>query len=236
MNANAHPFYVHCIAQRSRNKLPGFIINLNPENPDSKEKTMPYIKTIPNIEADGQLAELYQRITKTVGYLPNHAKIFSLRPKVYEAWLNLQDAIRANMRLRRYELVTFATSQELGCSYCMLAHGTILHKNFFSVDEMLSIVKDFRNAGLTAEEVTLMAFAKKIIKKAGDVTEEDVQELRGFGLSDEEILDIVLVTDMRAFFSKTIDTLGADPDDVYKELDPKLIEAFAIGRPFPPTG
>ena len=100
---------------------------------------MPYIKTIPEDQSDGLLTNLYQRITKTAGYLPNHAKIFSLHPKVYEAWLNLQDAIRSNMRLRRYELVTFAASQELGCSYCMLAHGTILHKNFFSVDEMLRI-------------------------------------------------------------------------------------------------
>ena len=138
------------------------------------------------------------------------------------------------MRLRRYELVTFAASQELGCSYCMLAHGTILHKNFFSVDEMLSIVKDYRNAGLTTEEVALMALAKKIIRKAGDVNAVDIQELREFGLSDEEILDVVLVIDMRAFFSKTIDALGADPDDVYKDLDPRLIEALAIGRPFPP--
>ena len=195
---------------------------------------MPYIKTIPEDQSDGLLTNLYQRITKTPGYLPNHAKIFSLRPKVYEAWLNLQDASRSNMRLRRYELVTFAASQELGCSYCMLAHGTILHKNFFSVDEMLSIVKDYRNAGLTTEEVALMALAKKIIRKAGDVNEVDIQELREFGLSDEEILDVVLVIDMRAFFSKTIDALGADPDDVYKDLDPRLIEALAIGRPFPP--
>ncbi len=195
---------------------------------------MPYIKTIPEDQSDGLLTDLYQRITKTAGYLPNHAKIFSLRPKVYEAWLNLQDAIRSNMRLRRYELVTFAASQELGCSYCMLAHGTILHKNFFSVDEMLSIVDDYRNAGLTTEEVALMALAKKIIRKAGDVNEVDIQELREFGLSDEEILDVVLVIDMRAFFSKTIDALGADPDDVYKDLDPRLIEALAIGRPFPP--
>lgn len=195
---------------------------------------MPYIKTIPEDQSDGLLTDLYQRITKTAGYLPNHAKIFSLRPKVYEAWLNLQDAIRSNMRLRRYELVTFAASQELGCSYCMLAHGTILHKNFFSVDEMLSIVDDYRNAGLTTEEVALMALAKKIIRKAGDVNEDDIQELREFGLSDEEILDVVLVIDMRAFFSKTIDALGADPDDVYKDLDPRLIEALAIGRPFPP--
>jgi len=195
---------------------------------------MPYIKTSPEDQSDGLLTNLYQRITKTAGYLPNHAKIFSLRPKVYEAWLNLQDAIRSNMRLRRYELVTFAASQELGCSYCMLAHGTILHKNFFSVDEMLSIVDDYRNAGLTTEEVALMALAKKIIRKAGDVNEDDIQELREFGLSDEEILDVVLVIDMRAFFSKTIDALGADPDDVYKDLDPRLIEALAIGRPFPP--
>ncbi len=196
---------------------------------------MPYIRTIPDDEADGLLAELYQRISKTAGYLPNHAKIFSLRPKVYEAWLNLQDAIRANLRLRRYELVTFAASQELGCSYCMLAHGTILHKNFFSVDEMLAIVKDFHNAGLTAEEVALMALAKRIIRKAGDVTEDDIQELRGFGLSDERDSGCsarhrhasLLQHDNRR-------TWGGPQTTATKTSTPSLIEALAIGRPFPP--
>ena len=115
----------------------------------------------------------------------------------------------------------------------MLAHGALLRKNFFSVDELTAIVKDFRNAGLTNEEVALMSFAQKITTQPQKIGEADMDELRGFGLSDQEILDVVLACTARNFFSKTLDALGAVPDDVYKEFEPELLEVLAAGRPFP---
>ena len=115
----------------------------------------------------------------------------------------------------------------------MLAHGALLRKNFFSVDELTAIVKDFRNAGLSNEEVALMSFAQKITTQPQKIGEADMDELRGFGLSDQEILDVVLACTARNFFSKTLDALGAVPDDVYKEFEPELLEVLAAGRPFP---
>jgi alkylhydroperoxidase family enzyme len=115
----------------------------------------------------------------------------------------------------------------------MLAHGALLRKNFFSADELAAIVKDFRNAGLTPEEVAIMSFAQKITAQANQVSEQDLDELRGYDLSDEEILDVVLACTARNFFSKTLDALGAVPDDVYKEFEPELLQLLASGRPFP---
>ena len=139
------------------------------------------------------------------------------------------------MRLRRYELVTFAAATALQCTYCSIAHGDVLFKNFFSSDQIQAIVKDFRNAGLSAEEIALMAFAQKVIKHASKVTQEDMDELRGFGLSDKEILDVVLVATARSFFSKTLDALGMEPDDAYLHLEPALLQALATGRSLPKT-
>jgi uncharacterized peroxidase-related enzyme len=115
----------------------------------------------------------------------------------------------------------------------MLAHGALLRKNFFTAAELAAIVKDFRNAGLAPEEVAIMSFAQKVTSQANQVSEGDMEELRGYGLSDEEILDVVLATTTRNFFSKTIDSLGAKPDEAYLELEPELIKALTIGRPFP---
>lgn len=114
-----------------------------------------------------------------------------------------------------------------------MAHGALLRKNFFSADEIIAIVNDFRNAGLTEEEVEIMSFAQKISSEARQVEEKDVDGLRQRGLTDEEILDVVLACTARNFFSKTLDALGAVPDEAYKELEPELIKALAIGRPFP---
>jgi len=114
----------------------------------------------------------------------------------------------------------------------MLAHGALLRKNFFSADELAAIVKDFRNAGLPDEEVAVMTFTQKTIIKPAELSEKDYDELRGYGLSEEEILDVVLACTARSFFSKTLDALGAVPDEAYLEFKPELLKVLAIGRPF----
>jgi alkylhydroperoxidase family enzyme len=115
----------------------------------------------------------------------------------------------------------------------MLAHGALLRKNFFSAAELIAIVADFRNASLPAEEVALMSFAQKVILQAQQMSDADMNELRGFGFSDVEILNVILASAARGFFSKTLDSVGAVPDEVYKELEPELRQVLALGRPFP---
>jgi alkylhydroperoxidase family enzyme len=97
----------------------------------------------------------------------------------------------------------------------------------------VAIVSDFHNAGLTPEEVALMSFAQKICTRANQISQHDLDDLRGFGLSDEEILDVVLAYTARNFFSKTLDRLAAAPDEIYKDLEPELVQALPLGRPFP---
>jgi uncharacterized peroxidase-related enzyme len=114
----------------------------------------------------------------------------------------------------------------------MLAHGALLRKNFFDADQIIAIVKDFRAAGLPPDEVAIMAFAQKITTQANQINKKDYDELRGYGLSDEEILDVVLASAARNFFSKTLDGLGAEPDEVYLELEPDLRRILSTGRSF----
>jgi len=78
---------------------------------------MTFIKTISDDDAEGLLQEQYQAAEKSMGYVPNYIKAFSVHPDVYEAWTKLIGAIRSKMRLRRYELVTFAAAMALGCRY-----------------------------------------------------------------------------------------------------------------------
>jgi hypothetical protein len=81
------------------------------------EVIMTFIKTVSEDQADGSLKELFETARKNNGYVPNYAKAFSIHPEVYEAWTKLIGAIRSKMRLRRYELVTFAAAMALQCTY-----------------------------------------------------------------------------------------------------------------------
>ena len=78
---------------------------------------MTFIKTISEDQAESLVQDQYQAAQKDKGYVPNYIKALSLRPEVYDAWTKLIGAIRSKMRLRRFELVTFATAMALDCTY-----------------------------------------------------------------------------------------------------------------------
>jgi uncharacterized peroxidase-related enzyme len=181
-----------------------------------------FIQTTSESEAEGKLREIYEGDRKSLGYVPNHARVFSLRPEVLAAWRAFQGSIRKNLQLRRYELVTLAAAMALNCRYCLLAHGAILIRNGFSVDQLRVILTNFNDAGLERAEVAMMEFAQKIIRNANEITQADIDALRSLDLEDIEILDITLTATMRSFASKTFDAMGAGPDDIYNELEHQL--------------
>lgn len=108
----------------------------------------------------------------------------------------------------------------------------MLRTNFFSAEQVAAIVADYTNSGLKPVEVAVMALAARVTVNANGVTQDEIDGLRDHGMTDEEILDVILAAALRNFFSKALDALGAEPDDVYRQLEPELVDALAAGRPF----
>lgn len=192
---------------------------------------MAFIRTIAEEEAPADVQQMYDRNLQSMGYIPNYSRVFSHRPKVMEMWGNMLGSIRENMDLRRYELVTLAAARALKSSYCMLAHGSVLRKHFYTPEQLAAIAADFQTAELTTAEVAMMAFAEQIARDATVITQEHIDGLREHGFSDAEIFDITAAATARCFFSKTLDALGAEPDEVYMALEDDLRRSLTVGRP-----
>jgi alkylhydroperoxidase family enzyme len=159
----------------------------------------------------------------------NFEHAFEGRPDVYAAWAGLLGAIKANMDLRRYELATLAAAQRLRSSYCSLAHGKVLIEQFG--EPVLQIATDRTTAGLDDIDLAVMDLAERVVDDATSIDDADLQRLRDLGLSDEEIMDVVLTAAVRSFWTKTLDALGVQPDARYSELEPELREVLVVGRP-----
>jgi len=192
---------------------------------------MPFIETVPKDQAPPVLAELYEADRQKFGYVPNLTRAFSLRPGVYAAWRELIGQIQAGMELRRYELATVAAAGRLRSSYCMLAHGSVLTSKFMEPEALRAIVADHRNSGLDEVDVAVMDLAEKVADDATSVTQADIDRLRELGLTDPEILDVVLAAAARCFFSKVLDGVGAQADAKFAALEPALRDALTVGRP-----
>lgn len=191
---------------------------------------MTFIETVPVDQAKGATAQMYATDEEALGYLPNFTRAFSHRPAVYAAWRELNGAIKSSMDLRRYELATVAAARRLRSSYCALAHGSVLINEFLDADSVKAVVADHRRAGLDAADVAVMDLAEKVVDDASAVQQADIDQLRSVGLSDEEIVDVVLAAAARCFFSKTLDALGVEPDAKYADLDPSVRDALTVGR------
>jgi uncharacterized peroxidase-related enzyme len=192
---------------------------------------MTFTETVPEAQATGAVQEMYNVDREAFGDLPNFTKAFSLRPGVYASWRQLNGAIKANMELRRYELATVAAARRLRSSYCTLAHGSILMTKFLEPEAVRVLVDDYRTADLEPADLAVMELADKVAHDATSVSQADVDRLRTLGLTDAEIVDVVLAAAARCFFSKTLDALGAEPDAKYSELDPDLRDTLTVGRP-----
>jgi alkylhydroperoxidase family enzyme len=158
----------------------------------------------------------------------NYELAFAERPEVYAAWQQLNGAIKAGMDLRRYELATLAAARRLRSSYCSLAHGKVLLETFG--EPVREIALDRRAAGLDAVDVAIMDLAERVVDDASTIDDTDLQRLRDLGLSDDEIMGVVLAAAARCFFAKANDALGVLPDASYRQLDPELREVLVVGR------
>jgi uncharacterized peroxidase-related enzyme len=159
----------------------------------------------------------------------NYEQAFAERQEVLSAWVQLNGAIKEGMDLRRYELVTLAAARRLRSSYCCLAHGKVLLERFR--EPVREIAIDHRTAGLDEIDVAVMDLAERVVDDATSIDDADLQRLRDLGLSETEIMDVVLAAAARCFFSKTLDALGVRPDASYQEVEPELREVLVVGRP-----
>ena len=98
-------------------------------------------------------------------------------------------------------------------------------------EPVLEIATDRGAAGLDEIDLAVMDLAERVVDDATAIDDADLQRLRDLGLTDAEIMDVVLAAAARCFWTKTLDALGVQPDASYAELEPELREVLVVGRP-----
>jgi len=159
----------------------------------------------------------------------NFERAFAPRPDVFAGWVQLNTAIREGMDRRRYELATLAAALRLRSSYCSLAHGRVLLERFD--EDVAAIARDRHTAGLDELDLAVMDLAEKVVDDATAISEADREPLRRLGLTDVDILDVVLAASARCFLAKALDGVGVLPDAFFAELPDDVRLELVVGRP-----
>ncbi len=91
-----------------------------------------------------------------------------------------------------------------------MAHGEFLRHASDDPELASHIMHDYRNADLDAETRAMLDFATKLTREPTAMQESDVIRLRKHGLSDEQILSVVLITCTFNFMTRLADGLGVE--------------------------
>lgn len=180
----------------------------------------------------GAGADIVESDREAMGYVPHYDLVLAQRPEVNEAWKQLAATVRDSAGMRRYEMATLGAARGLRSSYCSLAHGKLLADQVVGEQGLRRVLDGETGDGVDATDLAVVAFAEKVGRGGADITAADVAELRAAGLDDGDVIDVVLAAAARCFFSTVLDSLGLQPDAVYRESVPSSVrDDLVVGRP-----
>jgi uncharacterized peroxidase-related enzyme len=106
------------------------------------------------------------------------------------------------------ELGAVAASVVNRCVYCAAVHASRYNQLTKSDEVMATIFAAGEQAKLEPRDQVIFDFAVKLSKTPSKATPEDMQRLRAAGLSEEEILDLILSTALFGWANRLMHVLG----------------------------
>jgi alkylhydroperoxidase family enzyme len=190
-----------------------------------------YLRTIEPSEATGEIAELYRAEIASMGRVMRATQCWSARPDVIVPIERLLHQIRDgfSLGLINCRLITFVSVQHIPSSYCSHVYFRALTA-MIGREEALAVQRDYRKAGLTEQQVEMLAYAEQITRDASRIGQEDIDRLRSVGLTDLNIADIALAASYRNFMSRYFDAVGATAEPEFLDADPATRDLMAVGR------
>ncbi len=172
---------------------------------------MSYLPTAELPDTFGPFATFNRRF----GFVPNIFRAQTLLPRAIEAQAGIAETVLLSEReLTRVEkerlLLRIAGAHRN--TYCVTAHSEMLRSLGVPDQQIDLIASDHRNAGLSSRDCALLDFVLKLSRTPTRITHADVDALRGWGFSDEHILEAIAVTGLTEFLCCLSVGLGVTPD------------------------
>ena len=176
---------------------------------------MSWIHEINEADADGTLAEIYERLLRERGKVANILKVHSLNPGAMDAHLTLYMNImfqRSGLSRHEREAIAVAVSAANDCEYCVTHHAESLRR--YEKDEIvIKCIATGDYAELPERLTAMLLFATALTRHPGESREAHVRSLREAGLDDGEILDTTLVVAYFNFVNRIALGLGVEFTD-----------------------
>ncbi len=158
---------------------------------------MSRINAIHPDDATGELKTIYDDLKSKVGKVPNIFQHMGNSPVALGAYLTFNQSLsKLKLPAKLLEQIALIVGQENKCGYCLSAHS-IIGKGAGLTDE--EIERSRHGESTDAKTTPILHFCKEVVDKRGHVSNSDVETLKKAGVSDSEIVEIILVISVNMF-------------------------------------
>ena len=190
---------------------------------------MSWIKRIDYDESRGRLRELYDRVKGPAGNIDNVMKAHSLRPHTMEGHSALYKSVLHHtgnvLPVWLLETIGVYTSMLNSCDYSVAHHYAGLCRQLDDPARAEAIYRalaaDHPDRVFSGKDLALLAYAAKLTRAPGSMTEADIQTIRDAGADDGEIFEANQVSAYFNYSNRLLNGLGITTEgDVLGESPP----------------
>lgn len=174
---------------------------------------MSWISIIKEEKATGELKKTYNKIKKKRGKIANIMKIHSLNPDAMEIHMDLYLTLMfgsSGLSRKTRELIAVVVSVINRCDYCVNHHAEALNYYWKNDEKIKNLINNVKILNLTEKEKNMIEYVHKLTKTPYDIEKIDVDNLRKYGFSDKDILNINLLTCYFNFVNRIALGLGVE--------------------------
>jgi uncharacterized peroxidase-related enzyme len=154
-------------------------------------------------------------IAEKSGFVPNVFRALARRPAELRAFLDYHDALMTSddgLSRAERELVVVATSAANRCTYCIVAHGAILRVRAKNAELADQVAGNPYGVALPERQRAIVDLALLIATDSAALTEADLDDARGAGLTDDEIWDVGAITALFALSNRMAHLTALQPN------------------------
>jgi AhpD family alkylhydroperoxidase len=149
---------------------------------------MPRIEPIDHELADGRARELLDELTGRGTEPGPMVRAMANAPALLRAYIDLSRAMkRSHLDRRVSERISLAVQEWLGCDYCVEAHSRAARALGLSEND-IELAR--QGTAIDSNVAAMVAFGQQVLAAPAEITDEQVQDLRDLGYSDEQIAEV----------------------------------------------
>jgi len=147
------------------------------------------IPAIDPAEATGATRLLFTTLHEQMGGVANIFRTMGHSPATLEGYLALSAALaKGELEPALREQIALACAGANGCDYCASAHTALGKRAGIDADEA---ARNLAGRASDPRADAVLSFVRKAVRERGRVTAADVAALRGAGLDDGQVVEVI---------------------------------------------